>query len=627
MYTNEDRETKELLFGESNADTPVSSSPEGNKPSGGDNSFYDRQQNKKTNTVWYKDWRGKTLGISLAALVLIGVGIPSGMAAAGYWAKYKGDQTNITNNDSIVTDYTKAMNEVEIQYDKAILAHYDVLVEEGYITQSAHDKKLDDAKKTANDTIDNKKEELKDQYGNTWKEKYDDFLQSSGFHTSSKNGEDEWRDSQVADAIESKVKDQYNEKLDLISYSSDNSDKQYVSTETNKHGKYAYIENGYKNDDYAGYSYTSQDLVTLYLLTYQPIVFNNSLLPFLPVEGANDEEANIQGDNVYMTNDDVMSAWSFYKEFTSGSFEQAAANYGGIQSKYNISFSSQSLGENADMAVELGLSGNSEDAGLTIDTLFSTAWTASGVSTDVTSITSTDIRDMNSTQVEAFSKSISDQLKTAGLLTAANGKTYRKFSTNGVVEKNTVSFVDTNGLNNIGIQTEGKDLIIDQLDNYAGVNGSIDYDLVASYSSWLESSFKYITLIDYFTDVTGDSWFDYTGLKLTLSTNDNWTNLAETLTNDGLDQNKFLLALATDPAVNSLNAQTSVYTEAEAFVEANQRDYDKSKFDSDVANELSTYTSTANMSKFSDEYFKKVLALGAGTRTNNKIIINERGDK
>ncbi len=696
-----ENETKELSFGAEANSTPVSSqenttptpaepvapstpevaptpaTPEGGNGGGG-NSFYDRQQDKASaTTVWYKDWRGKTLGLTLAAAILIGGGIPAGMAMAGYWRETDfGNELDRTEQNNA---FDIASDEVERIYDKAVRQHFDELVYEGYITEASHDRKIEDAEDAADNTIDTEKNAIKDQYGNTWEEEWDKSLKEKGFHTAANGGEDEYRESMIADSIVADVKSQYNTKSALTSTAVDEDGSglayDYQSSGPNSKGKYYFIENEVplvreglvgspsavvdENDNIVT-SYTPEDLVHMYLATYQPIVFNNSLLPFVPVSGANDTEANIQGDNIYMTNDNVKSAWSFANAEAAGGGAPAATNYGGIQSAYNISFAGQSLGEEADIAVNLLLAGGvTGGATNNIEAIVNAGFAAAGITGTVTSTT---IQNMNSQDVQAFSEGVAEALKADGLLTGDDG-THRSFGVKNVYTgSNSVSFVSTNGLNNIGVQLEGEEVVIEQLDSYAEQKDAINVDFVTSFNSWFEKAFKYITILDYFTTPINvhDGWFDASGnLAVTLEPSyddegnvtgtkieeigtviDNEDILAITGA-DKVDETSkaqaeaivkayFPLALFENVAFNAKTVISDTYNAGKTFVETNWEDYDSTDWATGAGKTILTYQSEANLNLLSDAYFTAALEIISATKEikdRNEVVFYKGGDQ
>ncbi len=711
MKFNNEKETKELSFGGAESATPVSApetnettpTPEVNEPkveetptpkveevkieqpkpqaqtmiigdaapkpasineqkpasgNGGSNSFYERQQDNQADTKWTKDWRGKTLGLTLAALILIGAGIPAGMAMAGYW--HDPGSANLVDKTEVETAVDFASDEVQRIYDLAVLDHYDSLVYEGYITEDSHDDKIENAEDSAWDTIDNEKETLKANYGDTWEEEWDNSLKEKGFHTKANGGEDEYVDSMVASAVEETIKSQYNTKNALTSPVSETdltpSDYDFISTEANSKGKYYYIENMvpvFYSDDGASswddietsYSYTPEDLMNLFVWTYEPIVFNNSLLPFTPVEGANDTEADIQGDNVYMSNDNVKSAWSFARAEDAGT-APAATNYGGIQKKYNVDLSSQGLGVESVIAIDEIIYGRFTTGKTTITDIVNAAFAATGLGT-VDVVTSTDISNMNTNDVQTFSEEISSQLKTEGLLTPDGGT--RNFATTNIftptsVSNKTVSFVSTNGLNNIGVSFEDEEVIVEQLDNYAGANGAIDLALVSTFNTWFAEAFEYITIIDFLTNPTDTSqgWFNGGTLDLTWDTN----NLAlvgqtideediETIAGEGATeadaqyaiQTLFPYVLFGSVALDTMNSTTETYNSVKTFVDTNWKDYESENFSTGLGMDILKYINSSNLNKFSLDYFGNIKLLADSKTSTKNEVINKGGDE
>ncbi len=626
MNQNEERNTTELEIGQ---ETNTSGSGRGGqKPSTG-NSFYERKNNEEK-TVWYKDWRGKTLGITLAALVLIGGGIPAGMAAAGYWADFKGKETPVLDGGDEINDiYEEAMDRIAILENKALLDHYQMMVYEGLVTPKAHDNAIEDAEDNADDAIKSEKDALKDQYGNTWKDEWDKDLQEKGFSTG-EQGEQEYKDSIVASSIKGNITAVYSSARNIKTKVLETDSTVYTYESEINNGKKYVIKNSYEypaagdeewyDNNNNKYSYTPTDLMTAYLTTFEPVMFNDTLLPFIPVVG-NGAEADIQGNNISMTNSDINAAWSFARMDT---YEPAALNYGGIQSKGSIDFSAQSLGQEANIAVMSGLNGSATDGGTTIKTLVDNAFSAALPGQTSATVTSNMITNMNDDEVNLFEETLRDDLIAAGLLNDPDNaaKPYRNWSTSGIVDANTYSFVSTNGLHNIGVQFDGVELVTEQLNSDIGED-ALDVGLFASFNTWFSTAFEYITLIDYLTDPVdaGQGWFDASG-ALAIQVNENVISSAAKEDIE-VSNEEMIIAYFSDFAQSRIKSTTDAYEAGKSFAKTNWKQYNSDEYSTTAGLDIITYINSTNLNGLAGQYLNTL----AGYSTATKTIDNKRGDE
>ncbi len=644
MKNFNDDNVKELSFGEENStptvqETPtpeVKPEPQETPTTGGGNSFYDRQQDKNSTSKWTKDWRGKTLGLSLAGAVLITGGVLLGMWAGGYW--YSSEFNNLTDSTELQNALELTDQAIDRVYDQAIIERYDSLVAEGYISSVSHDNKIEDIEDAAVDTIDNEKEALKDSYGNTWEDEWDKQLKSKGFHTGDQ-GEEEYKSSMIADDLEAEVKSEFTSMSAMTEVVDDKDGYTYHSNATDSKGRYYVIENQTPSekrgdapvDGYDDETYTPELLINLFLQTYQPIVFSNSLLPFAPVEGANDTEANIEGDNVYVTNENVMTAKSFARQEASNTTEtvQAATNYGGIQKKYDIDFSGQSLGEEANIAVNLWQAGGATEAtGQSIANIVNAGFTAvDSTKTTYDSWTSTDINNMDSEDLQNFGDGVAEALVAEGLLTSDDG-TLRTFAKTGIYG-DTVSFISTNGLNNVGISFEGDAIVTEQLDYYNDARGAIDLSLLSTYNTWLENSFKYITLADFYYGISEDS-IEIVKDLVRVSDDDAVIFGVETSEEASAKLAELApLALFDSLALSVQSEITNNYDAGKAFVEEHWRDYDATTWDDagkGPGAKILAFQSESNIHGEIASLISGYLSDEETETSNNEVII-ERGDK
>ncbi len=633
---NDERETKELELGASNTEPQVSNEnidkkEQGNtetKPAGsGNNSFYERKETKQgSSAVWYKDWRGKTLGLSLAALILIGAGIPAGMAAAGYFNV----QDDNYNTAAKVDGYKTIKSELERAYDRGIIAHYEEMKNEGWFPSNQYENSKKEAEKNASNTIDDEKKSLKDSYGNTWEEEWDKSLQEKGFHTSGNGGEAEYKESLISSAYENNVRSIYTKKSNTLEKVSMEDTKDYIYASTPytinnpENDNYQVVRNNNKNKDYDSYSYTPQDLMTIYLYAYQPIVFNNSLLPFTPVVGSN-TEADIEGNNITMTNAQVKNAWALSTKVKEEK-EYGTDNFGGVQSMNSITFSGQSLGEEADIAVLSKMKDNKlGNAGTEISTIVDTAFSKTGLTT----ISSSSIDYMDEDQVKLFADSLEASLSEKQLLNKVDAtgtaSSKRLYGVEGLIP-DTISFVSSNGLNNIGVEIYGTDLLLESLNEQAKDPNARDFDIWSSYTNWVTSSFKYITILDYFTDLNDESnksWFIYDNSQkatgVNLKPNDKLNEFVVEVNNKNEDltisQDDLKNVLISDISLDNLNSISTSYNEAKSFAKVHENYYES--FDTTVKKEILDFTTSTNLAMFTEKNFWTPIS----TKKQNEVIL------
>lgn len=538
MAENKERKTKDLI---DEVDKPVEPKPEvkndaGENNSVNNNSFYDR---KETNvkTAWYKDWRGKTLGLSLSALILIGAGIPAGIAIMG------GFSHNEINYGEQFTeeDYANARNELEIISDDAIIYQYESLVYEGYVSEKVYENNVEDAEDAADDTIKNSQDALKKgEYGNTWEEEWDNQLQEMGYHTGDE-GTEEYRNSLISATISAKVSSEYTTYNALIKQLNSTSDDAVYGSGKNSKGEYLYVDNhtpyywengettniSENDSNITTTSFTSQDLMTMFLWAYEPILFNDTLLPFTLVDGTSGTEGTLEGNNILMTTTNITNIKYFWQLLEEG-FEPEATNAGGlgIQSKNNFNLSSTE----GTLAVKFAMAQDGTiPAGELNTTKFKTAINnAFDVALDSTfatssEITSYQIENMTNDQIDLFESEFKGSLISWGLLDDETNKrnitTTTTFTTNyeDGEEEDYVSYLSTDGVHSVGIQSEGNQMLTEYLNASNDVSdiyvpSVIEDSFLSTYTSWLSSAFDKILIISYLTNPNDESgWFTYDG--------------------------------------------------------------------------------------------------------------------
>ena len=120
------------------------------------NSFYDGGTNKSV-SAWTKDWRGKTLIFFTLLLIILGIAIPSGMAAAGYFNNGKNKVPNFTSEEQEL----QVKKDIKHMMDIAISNNYDAMIEQGYWDKKTAKNKLEDIENDIDDQIQKEKDSLK----------------------------------------------------------------------------------------------------------------------------------------------------------------------------------------------------------------------------------------------------------------------------------------------------------------------------------------------------------------------------------------------------------------------------------------------------------------------------------
>ena len=300
------------------------------------NSFYDGGTNKSV-SAWTKDWRGKTLIFFTLLLIILGIAIPSGMAAAGYFNNGKNKVPNFTSEEQEL----QVKKDIKHMMDIAISNNYDAMIEQGYWDKKTAKNKLEDIENDIDDQIQKEKDSLKnDTYGNTWKDEWTKSLFNKGFDT-----EEEYRTSLKA----SKLKDEQVSSYTSTSlYTSKGEFKstnyEYVSGEdSNK--KITYINNDegiLKENNNTVYNgeiniISPEDLTKLYVTYYQPLAFNSSIIELTTI--GNDGSQTIAPDLISVTKENLQKLRHLKNSLNNKTLVPQNKIEGSIQSRSNINLS------------------------------------------------------------------------------------------------------------------------------------------------------------------------------------------------------------------------------------------------------------------------------------------------
>jgi len=466
------------------AKTKTSKNKKEDKPS---NSFYEETSTVASDSKWYKDWRGKALILILAGSLLIAAGIPSGMAIAGYWKKFHGDE--IPYAPSI---YEKIIDEIKVATNSGYIEQLDNMTEQGWFTDSQHKLIVKNANDDADDQIKSEKKSIKDEYGKVWEDAWNKKLQKDGF-----SNDKQYKDSIIADKYKTKEVAQYTDVSNIVKSTNNLSslgDVKYVSDKAERGKYYKYINNGVPNKDMDTTNIlTSEKLMTAFIYLYQPILFNDSLLEFTPSKGQ-DGEASVAATTISITNDQILNALDMHYNLTDDNYEQFSNNFGDVMSVPNISFDdiptnvaiNSWMVDNNSTKQELG---NEDD--LNIDQMIQDAFAAVGAG-GIDTLTKDDINDFTADQDDLFSASLKTSLSASNIIgpntTRVVYQTWGKY----------LSFISTDGLHSVGIQSQDDELISDYLNIKNKSEGWVDLassSIDSKYSEWVSSNFDTITLI------------------------------------------------------------------------------------------------------------------------------------
>ncbi len=488
---NKEKKTKELNL-EKNTKSKTKEVNEKSKEKVKDNkkpsnSFYEETSEVSLDVKWYKDWRGKTLILTLAGALLIAGGIPSGMAISGYWKKFKGDQ--IPYNPS---KYEQVINRIKVDLNTAYIEQLSEMTDEGWFTESQKKLIVKNAKNDADDQVKNEKKSVKNQYGKVWEDAWTKQLQEKGF-----NNDQEYKDSIIAGEYKSKISSQYTDISNIVKKSSTDLDAKYKSGKAMRGDHWEYINNSVPNeniDSSKNYVITPEKLMDVFIYLYQPILFNDTLMEFTPSK-SQDGEADIAANTISFTNDQILNTLDMYYNLTDDNYEQFSNNYGDVMSASNLSFEDTATTVSLNKKVvddgpfyPLSES-NKETNELDLTNIITTAFADLDIG-DINNLTKDDIDTLTSTQDETFSESVRSGLVTANLIQNSSGGKrdfYSKWSKNG----DYLSFISTDGLHSVGIQNHDTGLIEDYLNIKNKSDGWVDLassSIDSKFSEWVSTN-------------------------------------------------------------------------------------------------------------------------------------------
>ena len=652
MDTKKDRETKELKVDKEPEIKDSNKEKESAPQSGGkpDNSFYERAEERAT-TSWYKDWRGKTLGITFSILILFGVGIPVGMAATKYFENYNGDQTIINIDDDNFT-YEKAKNDLDNYLDQSYISFYNDMQVQGYVSEDKYDSDVENATDNADDTIKTEKESLESTYGNTWEDEWGTELDSYGYSGSIDEQEQQYKDSLIADELKTKITTVFNSNTTLFTKTIDDPSKfdnipLYVSSE-DKHEGYSYfyyVNNltpaeveGTLSDEATDFYMTPENLIHLYVLTYQPIIFTDSIAPFTPQDtsGTNSTDAS----TITVTNDDIYYLYNFVNAYNAdGSFNPAPNSETEIQSMSSLSLSSSSSDDSgdtttsslADVSVYASYYNNfgfgdsivntlDESPGEVINQAF-----INGLGVENASVlTATDIDELVETQRTDFGNALKNSLLENGLI---NGKyfdietgepdsttdevEYRNFATkynNPEDEKDYAVYVDVDGLHVVGELMQDDEIVVEYLNELNNIDDSIETGFKDSFNTWLTTNFDYILFLN------------------------DLISLSNSNSEDSLDEEQlttlkeYSFVFWNEISIDSITKLNTKYNEAKTYyTSTNKSQYDQDSWtDSFNQQYVSILADNNNLYQFSTYIYDSVFGNIFASNENETIII--KGD-
>ncbi len=630
----EEKNIKELLVDQPKEEnTP--------KEDKGGNSFYEGGS-KQTKTKWTKDWRAKALGVSIAALVLIGAAIPSGMAMSKYFEHY--DMSHTFGGNDLTSLIT---NEINSAKDRAVIDRFDKLNKEGYLDNGAYNSLKEKAKDAADKKIKDEKASIKKQYGSTWKEEWSKELNDKGF-----SDENEYKDSIMSDRYVSIITPFYNTKAwTNIKVTKDeykaNGYTYHSSAVASTDNEYRVIANdspGGNTDKFEDGGITSggtkhrlyltpQNLVAAYLDIYKPISLNQSPLDFVPTKGSDaaDGTPDITADTIKITQDNLKMFLALYNALEPtnpgspgiSSFKPDDTDTLGIKSLSQFDMGNA----NANFAIysELATSTSSKEMEDVIRPLIK-----STVETNSTGVFIDKLQPdkVNSDQLKIMGTNLVGELKKPdiGLIESISGTPSRK---SGLLLKENgeyyISYLTTEGLKMIGLNNfdigttiysdYGKNLINDSLDIQAGISNSdiVDTKIYDSYSTWVSNNIKDILLLTWIND----DRLNVLGEKIAnLSTSDNIEDKDK-----GLEEAEVNYLI---PFLNtSLSFAQGKYKEADDFINENDKLFNKTNWD----NISSSYIKATNENNHIYEIVKNKLGTLLTSATIKENTILTKGDE
>ncbi len=471
MNNENEKKTKELELGQDTTSNTEGNKTQETKSTGrivdenNPNSFYDGGSNK-SDSAWTEDWRGKTLIFLILLLLLIGIAIPSGMAAAGYF-KDGAKVPNFTSEEQEL----QVKKDIQHMMDIAVIDNYDAMVAQGYVSQKYADNKLEDIENDIEDQIQEEKDTLKDTYGKTWEDEWSKELFNKGFDT-----EEEYKNSLRASKLKDEQVSSYTSTSLYTAKAEDSLGATYVSG-WDRNGKVTYVNNdagilaendveSYDEEDYEDGEYINiispEDLTWLYVNAYEPLAFNSTTIELTTI-GA-DGETTIKPDSISVSKENLQKIRHLGNSLKNGTLLPQNKIEGSIQSRSNINLGSSAA--NAAIYAYLA-SSKAENKGGLFD--YATTMTGKYLESDINSMTTTEL-EAEADTILALPYFLNDGTRSL-YYTETIGT-----PVDGTIDYNNatyVSYLDTDGIHYIGLAGEGEQLVTDFLDKK---NRSVDSD-------------------------------------------------------------------------------------------------------------------------------------------------------
>ncbi len=616
------KETKDLLVDQNNKEKSTSLSNDTG------NSFYEGGT-KKSKTKWTQDWRGKTLFVSIAALILIGMAIPSGMAIANYF-----NHNDKDINFGSVEISGKISNEISATKNAAIVDRFDLLNEEGYISNDTYDTITKNAIDEADETISNKKSELKNNFGNTWESEWFSFLSDEGF-----SDEDEYKDSLISDKYITNITPFYTNNSNIITTVDDDSGFRYVSDakdESASEKKYKAIVNSTPNGN-SDEILTPENLMTAYLNIFQPVSLNTSPINFTPIGGKDTAsgEADINGAAIKIEQDNLrdMFALAFQLEDPT-TFEPKETTSLGVKSLSKFDLASPE----ANLAAYSFISGSSMLASTTpsalrqilVDSL--TGYT--GAPSDINdAYIEYENGNITSDNLDEIGEVLLGKLRAIKLMNDTASTADRKYGLSLEINSNNYfGYLSTSGITIVGFNSQNgatdlttyqENLVQDALNYSNGLKVDptdgyeiIDPGLISSFTSWVSTNIEDIILLPYISDVDN---LDELGNKVKDILNESEFNgRTDWTTQDGIDAAK--INYFGEYIMDGETFAKNKFTEVSTYVKTNNKLFDTSTWISEESSFITTIKDLNVVYKYSLDQFSSL------NSSKSKAILNKGDD-
>lgn len=493
-----------------------------------DNSFYDGGSNKNPDTKWTQDWRGKTLGLTIAASILIAAAIPSGMAISGYFNPKSMELPNITK-----TDKQLIKEGISSAKDRAIIWQLEQMENQG---QWDNEKYVPDARKKAEKKakkdIQAKKDSLKKEYGNTYKDELDKHMSNQGW-----KNDTEWKNSLLSQKYKEMELSRFSSpnkmfRIQKKSTSLPNAPK-YISVENSTTENKIYIENSHPNNDKVEvYDLTAEKFMDFFVKYYQPILFNDSLFKFIPTIGGESETADLTAGSIVTNVEEIFQTTGFYDELSDANgFTPAAYNYNGIQSAPNIDLTTPianialynllEIDNNKDI-VSMPHTPNNP---ININKIIEDSFTDFSSKDKIGDLKKSDIEKMTDSQIDKFETNLRASLLGEKIIDDTNKRkvstitevrteklewndAQKKFIYGIPSNEKYIVYLAEDGLHMTGIQSQGKTLVENFLNKRNSVdsiaNSLFDNGLETSFKSFIDSEFENVVLLLWIKSLTSD---------------------------------------------------------------------------------------------------------------------------